>query len=293
MASLTDQIKLALESTMTLPWLPELTDEISKAGWDRLFCDSGLTITDYGTVRGIHKDATAPRRIIAYITTSQDADEFKTTIPLEILTGEIMARYEKAGVSFYTSEEIAGTPILSCIEDAMRILKLSPGLMSTVAALVRALHIIKPTDDERDVSFSEPHIPFSIFVSVPEKRMRADALRVAEAILHEAMHLQLTLIEQISPLVAVSRDKYFSPWRGEYRTAQGILHALYVFRVIDCFFGELLSDSAILEEYSDYMQGRRHQIAKQIRQVKSFQDCPELTSMGATFVRRILDPYIS
>ena len=35
------------------------------------------------------------------------------------------------------------------------------------------------------------------------------------------------------PLVTPTERTYFSPWRNEYRTAQGVLHALYVFRVID------------------------------------------------------------
>src|SRR5207249_726495 len=99
-------------------------------------------------------------------------------------------------------------------------LKRVPTLLPTVLSLVRALHLVIPDDDDIDVSFSEPNLPFSVFVSVPHRGARTDALRVAEAIVHEAMHLHLTLIERVVPLVRSSGRRFFSPWRGEYRTAQ-------------------------------------------------------------------------
>jgi len=157
--------------------------------------------------------------------------------------------------------------------------------METVATLVRSLHVIKPDDEDHDVSFSEPHVPFSIFVSVPERRIANDALRVAEAIVHEAMHLQLTLIQPYLRFLNPDRGRYFSPWRGELRTASGMMHGMYVFSVIERFLEEarLQSDA----ERVDHALHRRIEIKNQLGQLQSFQYSEELTEIGAGFVRRL------
>jgi HEXXH motif-containing protein len=161
--------------------------------------------------------------------------------------------------------------------------------MPTIAALVRALHLIKLEDDTYDVSFSEPHIPFSVFVSVPRRHTTTNAIRVAEALVHEAMHLQLTLVEFIVPLVNSDGGRYLSPWRGEYRNAQGILHALYVFRVIERFLHHLLSLPINLGEITSYVCERRSEINAQIWEIQSFQYCVGLTEAGAKFVQQLIN----
>ena len=49
------------------------------------------------------------------------------------------------------------------------------------------------------------------------------------------MHLQLSLVERVVPLVLSQRKMYYSPWRDEVRNSEGILQALYVFGVIRLF----------------------------------------------------------
>ena len=63
-----------------------------------------------------------------------------------------------------------------------------------------------------------------------------------EAILHEAMHLQLSLIERYIPLIESTGETklYYSPWRNEARPARGVLHGLFVFRAIYEFFSILI-----------------------------------------------------
>ena len=58
--------------------------------------------------------------------------------------------------------------------------------------------------------------------------------RVAEALVHEAMHLQLSLLERRIELVESDRTKAvaFSPWRNSERDVQGVIHALYVFVIV-------------------------------------------------------------
>src|SRR5262249_38045337 len=112
--------------------------------------------------------------------------------------------------------------------------------------------------------------------------------RVAEGLLHEAMHLQLTLVEAVVPLTSDSASTYFSPWRNEHRTAQGVMHALYVFRVIDAFLAEILMRDATPANWCRHASGRRAEIAGQMDDVRSFRACADLTPDGRRFVDRLL-----
>jgi HEXXH motif-containing protein len=287
MDDLAERIKASIENRSGDPWFPELTADLAARAWDSLHRDIGLTPDSYGTERVLSRSTSAPREVITSLNSCTPTSARAPAIRIEALTQESAAKYQEHGVTFSSADEILHTTILSCLEDALAIINQVPSLVSTVAALVRSLHVIKPADEDRDVSFSEPHIPFSIFVSVPEKRIGNDAFRVAEAIVHEAMHLQLTLIEQIVQLVLSDCEKYFSPWRGEHRTAQGVLHALYVFAVIDCLIANLQSRSVLPIKSAGYLKGRRRQIDNQMREIEGFRYYSSTTESGKRFVRRL------
>jgi HEXXH motif-containing protein len=216
------------------------------------------------------------------------AESPERMLQVETLDAEFKHSYKEAGVRFYSAEEINDAHVLERLKEAITVLKSTPTLLATVAALVRSVHVLDPGDDDYDVSFSEPHIPFSIFVSVPQVSSMVSALRVAEAIVHEAMHLQLTLIEQVVPLVRTTSRQHYSPWRGEFRNARGVLHALYVFCVIDLLFCALqalpLRDSNVV----DYIKRRRSEIRDQVSLIRSFQDSDDLTETGRAFTRRMI-----
>ena len=57
---------------------------------------------------------------------------------------------------------------------------------------------------------------------------------MTEALVHETMHLQLSLLERRIPLVESDRPESvaFSPWRNSERNVQGVLHALHVFVIV-------------------------------------------------------------
>lgn len=283
MDDLAERIKASIEDPNTDSWFPELTDELTAREWDRLHRDIGLTPNNYGTTRVLSRSISTPRHVIASLTSSSCGTPL---MAVEALTQECAVQYKKQGVTFFTSDDILHSAILSCIEDALTIINQVPSLMRTVATLVRSLHVIEPADQDHDVSFSEPTIPFSIFVSVPNERVENGPLRIAEAIVHEAMHLQLTLIERVQPLISRKDRGYLSPWRREYRNAQGLIHGLYVFRVIAEFLLNLN-----VNDYSelDHVSGRRLQISADIDQIRFFSDSSELTSIGSAFVGRLLN----
>ena len=53
------------------------------------------------------------------------------------------------------------------------------------------------------------------------------------------MHLQLTLLDTVEPLVGTSGTCGYSPWKQEIRPVEGLLHGIYVFAVIHQTLGVL------------------------------------------------------
>ena len=90
------------------------------------------------------------------------------------------------------------------------------------------------------------------------------------------------------PLVEATEKTYFSPWRNEHRTPAGVLHALYVFRVIDTFFGALLLDGQTTESLRSHANKRRAEITQQIKSIRDFRENPSLTEAGTNLVSILL-----
>lgn len=97
------------------------------------------------------------------------------------------------------------------------------GLAEPVGCLVRSCTVLE-AEPGFDMSHSTPDLPRSIFVSVPGPDERDAVFRLAESIIHEAMHLQLTLVESVVPLVKTNEAVAFSPWKRSDRPVQGLLH---------------------------------------------------------------------
>lgn len=289
MPDLVERVTSALRNPGDSPWLPGLTAGLADRGWEELYHDTGLTLSEYGTERMVARDRNAPRQIVSVIPAALSYRNSAQAFQIELLGRDAARRYEESGVKFYSEDEINRGRMTEQVVEAITILKNIPTLFTTVAELVRSIHLIDAGDDDYDASFSEPHIPFSIFVSVQRNPSKAGVLRAVEAIVHEAMHLQLTLIERTVALTRPAGGMYFSPWRQEYRDVRGILHALYVFQVIDQLLQKLAAGgNEYVTEGHEHLQSRRNEISRQVRAVKSFQDCPELTRLGADFVKYLV-----
>jgi HEXXH motif-containing protein len=260
---------------------------LADRGWEDLYHDTGLTPSEYGTERVLARDRNAPRKIVSVIPASLDDTDSARVFQIELLGGETARRYKESGVRFYSEDEMIQWRMTERVVEAVNILKSIPTLFTVVTKLVRAVHLVDAGDDDYDVSFSEPQVPFSIFVSVPKASSITNMLRLTETIVHEAMHLQLTLIEKFVPLAHETQLRIFSPWRGEYRPIRGVLHGLYVFRVIDRFLERLLRSKSYPDKEVKYIQGRRDEIVEQINKVSTLQGHPELTLVGACFVDRL------
>lgn len=282
------RIREVLRDTSVPPWLPGLTANLTDAAWRKLGRNPRLTRASYGTARVLRLDPRETRQVAVSLDIPLPDGSGRDAIHVELLPENLARRCAGPDVRFFGAEEILGKGVSVRVEKALKLLDAVPTVLPTVCSLIRVLHLIDPADDEVDISFSEPGLPFSAFVSVPGPGAVAGVLRVAEALLHEAMHLQLTLAEAVVPLVTPTERTYFSPWRNEYRTAQGVLHALYVFRVIDAFLGAMPFQNSALAPSRRHALERRATIARQVREIHSFRGCADLTADGAAFVDRLL-----
>ena len=201
---------------------------------------------------------------------------------LEFLGHQQAEGFLAKGLNLYEFEDLKDTDCLQTLSEALTLVAQVPSLGQSIQMLVKSTHLLRPDGPTMDTSFSEPRLPFSIFVSVPPGRIEDDASRVAEAIVHEAMHLQLSLVERQVPLIGNSRIEIFSPWRSEIRDASGLLHALYVFRAIYDWLGLM---GAQLPRYASR---RRHEIAQQVRDVDWPCLRPALTPAGTVLLDRLL-----
>jgi HEXXH motif-containing protein len=162
-----------------------------------------------------------------------------------------------------------------------------PSLWSAVSELAWRCHPLLASDRHYDVSFSDPAIPFSVFVSAPPLCDRNSILRVAESLVHETMHLQLTLFEGLSPLVdAASNWSMYSPWKQQERSAQGILHGLYVFCVLGWMWRQVSETSRYSTE-RDFALRRISEIDDEVAAVRSFEESPALTEEGRHFLHQL------
>jgi hypothetical protein len=286
MRDLAARITASLSDPRCEPWFPELTECLTLSEWKRLRKEIGIVPETYSTARILQRSPSISGEIKSSF---EYSSALKTpNIKIEAAQQQWANSYRRAGIRFYSTAEIENTSVLECISDALNIISEIPTLICSVQSLVRSLHVIKPPDADHDVSFSEPQIPFTIFVSVSPSRYGNESLRLAEAIVHEAMHLQLSLIEKSVVLCVPSQKRFFSPWREEFRPAQGILHGLYVFTVINHFLRELSFPQDLTGHTLDYVAIRRAEIARQLNAIQGFQKCADLTVIGSSFVSKLL-----
>jgi HEXXH motif-containing protein len=195
--------------------------------------------------------------------------------------------YLEHGLAPCNTTELSAISALSKLESALRLIGSVKSALACVRQHVRSIQIVKSDDDEVDISYSHPGIAFAIFVSLCRDESTLSDIRVAESILHETMHLKLTLIENSVPLVKPDTGNlYHSPWREEKRPARGVLHGLFVFSAILDFYRVLGNPYA--SGITDHLQDRKEQITWEVEQLKHFYLCPDLTPDGAILTRNLL-----
>lgn len=264
------QVDAAFASTQPA-WFPGLAGLLIE-GWQ---LQSGMAVSSYGTSRFVGGPGCLPRW------THDLQVDGRILTRLEVLSPEVDERYTSQGLRLLTPEEAVGSS-KKLFGLALNVQTMPNSLLGAVLALAKVTHLLRSAGDGMDTSHSDPDLPFSIFVSVPEPGERYGAFRLGEGFVHEAMHLQLSLIEQISPLVVEAGATYYSPWREQHRPLGGVLHGLYVFAVIHQWLSGRGTGCA-------YARRRLPEIRKEIGRLSGFPDAEGLTRAGAQLARRLID----
>jgi HEXXH motif-containing protein len=208
-----------------------------------------VLVSDYGTHRWLTADPAAPSVKVGAFQLGLHATAIEL---LPAATATIFTPLMLADIDLLRSS--------AQLQAAAKVLSAVEGLEESVGRLVRVVHLLEAPPGH-DVSHSSPDLPFSIFVSMPGRGERDISLRLAESILHESMHLQLTLIDLVNPIITDEPSAAYSPWKDEVRPVSGLLHGLYVFAVIHQAFDWLQSRRP---EWSPYCRQRRVTIANEV-----------------------------
>jgi hypothetical protein len=288
MDKIQDVILSVIKNPISTVWFPTLTEQLVSYGWKSLREEYGLQEEHYSTEAALHSHTgnLTTATVCLYPMCKNDTESLRS-INIYPIPEEIASIYSDSGAKPYSSDSLKNSTVLECLQESLGVLAAISTVYGTISRLVVCLHILQPEGDDFDISYSLPDIPFSIFVSVPSKRMDNDVFRVAEAILHEAMHLQLTLIEQFVPMIIDTNEKYFSPWKNEHRHPRGVLHAIYVFCAIKQFF-ELLIKQDMSAPSAQYLRKRCNVISNQLAEVNDFMNCQYLTEAGQTLTNKLL-----
>ena len=272
MREVRDSVRRSIESRAGGLWWPGLAQTLARERQSRLSFHSA----QYSTSRFLGADG--PEWVSAL--DSNPAPD-RLALRLEVIEASVARRFAGRGIDLIGGAEITAA-MGEAIAAATSLICLVPSLATTVGALVRSVHVLQSTDPGIDISFSDPAIPFSIFLSV-SKCVEAD-LRIAEAIIHESMHLQLSLVEELVPLVVDDRITLYSPWKQANRPLSGVIHALYVFRVIDDWLASISNS----DPGSQFIGRRRAQIADEIKGLDLAGSESGFTNEGCTLLSRLL-----
>ena len=275
----------------------ELLSLTTPASWDglsisrlvasaesELLAPIGLTLGSYGSVRMAFKNRDALRQR-AWSRSPVPGMEFS----IELLPNSLACLASDNGVSLVKECDLEEDYLCSVLGYSCELIsKLAPEIHASVRSLLRSLHVLDCPEPGFDLSFSLPDLPFTVFLSIPGPNENDAVPRLAEAIVHEVLHLQLSLVERLSPVVRFGAEPEFAyaPWRDEYRPIEGVIHGLFVFRGV-----EYLWQMAAREKPSGILEFAERRVAEIRRQrmLVEAKDHASLTRFGNELFNRLAD----
>ncbi len=268
-------VNVSIQKPRLYPWFTDIEDSLLQYARSYLLQPRGITLESYGTYRYVTRNANADRFGLGTI-----SNLYRGHTTLEYLPEPFFAEhYWNIGIRQQPPTENQLAHAIDTISNAYSYLEYCPSLCKIVNSLVLSVHILQGPDDDVDVSFSDPNVPLSVFISIPPKSRCNIVLRVCESIIHESMHLHLTLVEHQVSLIADNRDLMKSPWRDELRPPRGIIHGVYVFRAILEYFRSIesrMKDPVVL----NHVHRRTSQIQSELLAGLSSLQSAHLTNSG-------------
>ena len=278
------KINAFLEEPFPL-WESDLTTDLVAAQWES-FREYRICPENYSTAKGLYWYRKLAMPEMSLIMGTDASDGIQLEMPQEILSNF----YEETGLEPIPIDSFDVVNIPQKLKNALALLGQVPGMINCLTKLVKAIQVLRQDDPEIDTSHSDPQIPFSIFVSVCEDNSLISNLRVAESILHEAMHLKLTLIEKhIDLIVPDTQETFYSPWRDEQRPVRGVLHGLFVFSAVSQFYSSVKSEFVADNETSRFIKFRSNEINNEIKAIADFNNNPGLTLEGSALAETLIN----
>lgn len=253
-------------------------------GWQQLATNQGIDAAQYSIANClVNPQAVITKPNQLALTTNE------TVLVEEPEFERLQGFYDEHGLEPLPAAELLTGHVVSKLQRALAVLAEVAPAYACVRTLVRSVQVLRQPDPEIDVSYSHPAVPFSIFVTVCDEDSPLAALRVAEAVLHETMHLHLTLLEAVVDLVLPSSMAlYYSPWREEDRPIRGVLHGLFVFRAVHDFYAARLAASEHSLNEREFMVARIQAIRQEINSLDSFSKASALTPPGSQLVVKLM-----
>ena len=210
-----------------------------------------------------------------------------SAVRVERLPPVLAARWRNVGLQFASEADLSDMEFRQTLVSSLDFIGMDLPLEGTVAGLCRSLHVLIASGRDFDVSYSDPSLPLSVFVSCPLPTERNRVERLAENIVHETLHLQLSLVERVQPLVIddPGETPVFSPWKEECRTVRGLVHAVYVFGNLRSFWKRLAST---WPESSSFAQARVRTIDSEMAGAAHLASNKSLTAVGLRLVTSLL-----
>jgi HEXXH motif-containing protein len=274
-SALAEQIRRALRGDEPLWWpglaaglREDLGRELHAAGW---------SLETYGTHRWMASDPRAKLDTVGVVAAGSSS-----------FVVEVLPQAAREVLADLPLAERVEPDAAERLQAAVDVVAKIHSLDEAIGSVVQSCHVLT-ADSGYDMSHSTPELPLSIFVSIPAANERHAVLRLAESLIHEAMHLQLTLIESSVPLVRSTSATAFSPWKGGDRPVQGLMHGLYVFAVIHDALGVLMRAAPGTR---DYAEARRRDISAEVATMGDAR--PGLTLEGVGLWDRLVsrfDPF--
>lgn len=264
-------------------WFSGLATWLAPVRWRSVAELTGLNRHTYGTERYLAEDG-APSRDDLTTIDLPSAFAAPDLVAVETLHGSTRRRYVDVGLDFHADGAMDVNLVRGRLVAAFDRLAQVPPAAAAIGAVLAVLHVVRPSRPEFDVSYSEPLLPFSIFVGIDRFEQPNCGWRLAESILHECMHLQLTLIEEMVPMVSEGRERQYSPWTGTMRPSQGVLHGLYVFRVIQDFYRMLLECGSLTLGERTFIAKRIFTIEGEVAAIGDLHSSRDLTEAGRRLV---------
>lgn len=197
--------------------------------------------------------------------------------------------YHEHDLNLLSQDDVLKLGGVKQFSQAFRVLEISPDCAKCISVLCKSVHFLKQLAPEYDTSYSHPDVPFTVFISISDETSATSTLRLAESLLHESMHLKLSLIEGHLDLIKQDSEQlFYSPWREELRPIRGVLHGMFVFKAILDFYMLLRIIYIGYPEQLDFVEWRIEKITSELKELNMFYLSEGLTSSGAILAKNLL-----